>query len=219
MKSRIRHIFIFLPAIIFLGTAATMIAGYKARIWNVSARESYPASLISEGVTIAVNPLFNDALAAQVFDKDDIVTRGIMPLEVVIFNDNDHAIEVDGMSIQLIRDEERIRTLTPGEVVSRLYGKGRSMIGQPKARPPNEKAREDFDNKFLLHKPIAPHSNGGGFVYIPVYDVGNMASYLSTATVYIPNVYRQDDGCRLVFFEISLNAAFPAAGSLPASSR
>jgi hypothetical protein len=219
MKNRIKHILLFLPLIAFLGATATMIAGYKARIWNVSARESYPASLMSEGVTIAVNPLFNDALAAQVFDKDDIVTRGIMPLAVVIFNDNDHAVEVDGMSIQLIRDEERIRTLTPGEVVSRLYGKGRSMLGQPTARPPNEKALEDFDNKFLLHKPIAAHSNGGGFVYMPVYDAGNLASYLSTATVYIPNVYRKDNGSRLVFFEINLNAALPAAGSRNGSSR
>jgi hypothetical protein len=219
MKNKIKYFLLLLTAMVFLGTAATMVAGYKARIWNVNARESYPASLMSEGVTIAVNPLFNDALAAQVFDKDDIVTRGIMPLAVVIFNDNDHAIEVDGMSIQLIRAEERIHTLIPSEVVSRLYGHGRSMLGQPTSGPPNGKALEDFDNKFLLHKPIAPHSKGGGFVYMPVYDAGNLASYLSTAIVYIPNVYRQDDGSRLVFFEISLNAALPAAESPHGSSR
>jgi hypothetical protein len=218
MKYRIKYLLLFLPAMVFLGTAATMVAVYKARTWNVSARESYPASLMSEGVMIGVKPLFNDALAAQVFDKDDIVTRGIMPLEIVIFNDNDHAIEVDGMSIQLIRDEEHIRTLTPSDAVSRLYGGSKSLLGQPKSSLPNEKAREDFDNKFLLHKPIAPHSKGGGFVYMPVYDGGNLASYLSTATVYIPNVYRQDDGSRLVFFEISLNAALPAAGSRHGSS-
>ena len=218
MKYRIKYLLLFLPALVLWGTAATMIAGYKARIWNIGARESYPANLMSEGVTIAVNPLFNDALAAQVFDKNDIVTRGIMPLAVVIFNDNDHAIEVDGMSIQLIRDEERIRTVTPGEVVSRLYGSGKSLLGQPTSKFHNEKALEDFDNKFLLHKPIAPHSKGGGFVYLPVYNAGNLASYLSTASVYIPNVYRQDDGSRLVFFEISLNAALPVAGFLHGSS-
>jgi hypothetical protein len=32
--------------------------------------------------------LLHHALAAQVFDKDDIGTRGIMPLAIVIFNDN-----------------------------------------------------------------------------------------------------------------------------------
>jgi len=31
-----------------------------------------------------------------------IVTRGIMPLEIAIFNHNDYAIEVDGMSIRYI---------------------------------------------------------------------------------------------------------------------
>lgn len=219
MNNRIRYSLPFLTAIVFLCAVAPLLAGYKARIWNVNARESYPASLMSEGVTIAVNPLFNDALAAQVFDKDDIVTRGIMPLAVVIFNDNDHAIEVDGMSIQLIRDDERIRTLTPGEAVNRLYGKSRSMFGQPASGPGNEKAREDFSNKFLGHEPIAPHSKGGGFLYMPVYAAGNLASFLSMATVYIPNVYRKDDGSRLVFFEISLKAALPAAGSGHGSSR
>ena len=69
--------------------------------------------------------------------KDDIVTRGIMPLAIAIFNDNDHAIDVDGMSIHF---------------------------------------------QCLM-------------------------------------LYRQDDGSRLVFFEISLNAALPAAGSRHGSSR
>ena len=58
-----------------------------------------------------------------------------MPLEIIIFNDNDHAIEVDGMSIQ-----------------------------------------------------------------------------------YIPDVYRREDGSRLVFFEISVNDALPAAGPRYGSS-
>ncbi len=31
-----------------------------------------------------------------------IGARGIMPLEIVIFNDNDHAIKVDGLSIQSV---------------------------------------------------------------------------------------------------------------------
>jgi hypothetical protein len=210
MKKKIKRIRFFPAAIVLLCAAASVVAGYKARPWSVNARESYPASLTSEGVTIAVNPLFNDALAAQVFDKDDIVTRGIMPVAILIFNDNDYAVEVDGMSLQLLRDEDRIRTLSPGEVVGRLYGKSNPLTGQPASRPSNAKALEDFENKFLLHKPVGPHSKGGGFVYIPVRDVGNLVSYLSAALVYLPNVYRQDNGSRLVFFEINLNAALPS---------
>jgi len=53
-------------AILFLSALA--IGGYKARPWTIGAAESYPARLSSEGVTIAVQPLFQDALAARVFD-------------------------------------------------------------------------------------------------------------------------------------------------------
>ncbi len=209
MKNKTAYFLILLPATILVCSAVGLFAGYKSRTWSVNARESYSASLTSEGVTIAVQPLFNNALAAQVFDKDDIVTRGIMPLAIAVFNDNDYEVEVDGMSIELIRGEDRIRTLVPSEAVSRLFGKSRSLLGKPSGRPLNEKALEDFDKKFLMSLSVPPRGKGGGFLYIPVYDSGNLATYLSTAMVYIPNVYRQDDGSRLIFFEIGLNAALP----------
>ncbi len=48
---------------------------------------------LSEAITIAIEPLFTDTLAAQVCDKKDTVTRGIMPLIIAIFNDNDFMAE------------------------------------------------------------------------------------------------------------------------------
>jgi hypothetical protein len=212
MKNKSRYLLLFMPATVLLFAATSMVAGYKARTWSVNARESYYASLTSEGVTIAVQPFLNDAQAAQVFDKNDIVTRGIMPLAIIIFNDNDYPVEVDCLSIELIRDEDRIRTLTPAAVVGRLYGKSKSMLGQPSGKLSNEKALEDFNNKFLMNKPVPPHGKNGGFLYMRVYDTGNLESYISKATVYVPNVYRQDNGSRLIFFEISLSAAMPAPG-------
>jgi hypothetical protein len=61
----------------------------KQRSWQIRTADDYASRLTSEGVTIAVEPLFRDELAAVVFDKNDIVTRGIIPLAVVIFNGND----------------------------------------------------------------------------------------------------------------------------------
>jgi hypothetical protein len=62
-------------------------AGYNARPWRIRARDSCPARLASEGFTKAVEPLFQDSVADQVFDKDDMITSGIMPLAVAVFND------------------------------------------------------------------------------------------------------------------------------------
>jgi hypothetical protein len=193
--------------IVLVGSAGICLAGYKARNWSPNSRESYPASLTSEGVTIAADPLFNDALAARVFDKDDIVTRGIMPLAIVIFNDNDFPIEVDPLSIELIRDDDHMRTLKPKDAINRIYKKDKIRIGQSSLKVADEKAYDDFDEKFLMGKVIAPHSKGGGFIYLQIFSTKDMASYLSSATVYIPNVYRQDKGSRLIFFEIGMAPA------------
>jgi hypothetical protein len=185
-----------------------ILAGYKARDWNPKSRESYPASLTSEGVTIAVEPLFNDALAARIFDKDDIVTRGIMPLAIVIFNDNDFPVEIDALSIEIIREDDHIRTLMPKEAVNHLYKKDKYRFGQSTLKVADEKALKDFDDKFLMNKVIDPHGKGGGFLFMQIFSPKDLSSYLTTAAVYIPNVYRHDDGSRLIFFEISLDAAF-----------
>lgn len=192
-------------------TSGPAHAGYKARRWDVRAKETYPAKLTSEGVTIAVEPLFSDALAAQVFDKNDIVTRGIMPLAVAVFNDNDFAVEIDGMSIEIIHGRERLRTLTPNEVVYRLFRKQTSWINRPIPRVPrsqlNIDALEDFDSKFLMRKVVEPRSRGGGFLYFHIGGSADAASYLADSTVYIPDIYRLDDGSRLIYFEIELKPA------------
>jgi len=152
MNEKHRLFLIWVLGLTLLSVAAPIWAKYKAHPWSINARESYTASLTSEGVTIAVEPLFSDALAARVFDLDDMVTRGIMPLAIVIFNDNDFPVEVDGLSIQLIHDSDRIRTMYPNEVVNRLFRKDKGWISQPIPRASrselNKEALDDFDAKF-----------------------------------------------------------------------
>jgi hypothetical protein len=205
-----------LSALALVWTSGPVRAGYKARPWSVRVRDSYPAKLTSEGVTIAAEPLFTDALAARVFDKDDIVTRGIMPLGLIIFNDNDYPVEVEGSSIELIHGSDHLRTLMPNEVVYRLFRKDKSswipQIPRLSKSDPNSDALEDFDHKFLENKLVPPHGKEAGFLYLQMPEPKDLISYLSSATVYIPNVYRRDNGSRLVFFEIELDAAVNAGG-------
>jgi hypothetical protein len=212
MKYLSNLLLILLLGFVLFWSSGSGIAGYKSLDWNVSVRDKYPARLTSEGVTIAAEPLFTNALAAQVFDKKDIVTRGIMPLAIVIFNDNDYPIEVDGLSIELIRGDEHFRTLTPEEAVNRVFAKGKSIFAQSMPKVRNAEAQKDFNDKFLMDKTVGPHDKGGGFLYMRIYDPKELAAYLSTATVYIPHVYRGDDGSRLIYFEIELKAAVNAVG-------
>jgi hypothetical protein len=187
-------------------------AKYKTLSWNPKPRASYAASLTSEGVTIAVEPLYTDAAAAQVFDRSDMITRGIMPLTVVIFNDNDFSIEVDGMSVELIHKDQHIRTMPPNEVVYRLSRKEKAWRSQPMPKLSradlNTDALDDFDSKFLMNKSIPSHSSGGGFLFLHIPDSEDLASFLSQSLVYIPKIFREDKGSRLIYFEIELAPAF-----------
>jgi hypothetical protein len=197
----------WLLGLAFLLASTVSFAGYKARPWNIRQRESYSASLTSEGITIAVEPLFTDALAAQVFDKNDMVTRGIMPLAVVIFNDNNFPVTLNAATIVLNQGEDHFHSLPVNEVVHRLFQKGGKGTWIPRPFPRitvdkgNQDALEDFDNK------------SGGFLYLHIPGAGEMATYLSNARLYIPEVYRQDTGAKMIFFEIDLK---PAIDAVPA---
>jgi hypothetical protein len=202
--------------------SSTLLAGYKARPWQIRGSDSYASRLTSEGLTIAVEPLFRDDLAAVVFDKNDIVTRGIIPLAVAIFNGNDFPVRVDAESIELINGDDHLHTLQPGEVVARVFKKGNkgNWIPNPVPKVPtsgdgqNEEALMDFEHKFLAGRIIPPRASGGGFLYFPVSSSAP-DSYLLASRVYIPDVYRDDTGSQLIFFEIDLKPALEAAPAKP----
>ena len=184
------------------------VPGYKSRPWTIRDRESYPARLSSEGITIAVEPLYRDAMAEQVFDADDMVTRGIMPLAIVIFNDNDFPVEVDGLSIELLNGNNRIKSISPNDAAYLALKKDKSFFPQPVLRFPkgeqNINALADFEGKFLGHKIVGPHAKGGGFLYINTRNSVDIISLLAQSVVYIPNIYRLDNRSRMMYFEIEL---------------
>ncbi len=155
-----------------------------------------------------------DAEAAQVFDKNDIVTAGIMPLAIIIFNDNDFAVRVESDSIEVILADEHVHTLAPAVVVNELFKKGRHQgYGVPSSRMPgsgdsgNPEALRDFELKFLGSKVVPAHGKEGGFLYIHPPVSKDLRPYLSKARVYIPDIYREDNGSKMIFFEFDLKPA------------
>jgi hypothetical protein len=195
-------------------------AAYKARPWTPRAVDTYPSRLASEGVTIAADPLFTDALAGKVFDKGDVVSRGILPVAVIISNNNDFLIEVEGGAIELILGEEQLTTLEPERVVQRLFSESRepSPIRNPipipvprNTRQQNKDALTDFNYKFLRTRRVEPHATAGGFLYMPVPTIADLRAGLAGAKLYVPKIYRRDNGSEMMFFEIELKAAMDAA--------
>jgi len=208
----------FLIAGALAATCTVAMAAYKARPWSPRARESYRAVQTSQGVTIAVDPLFRDNLAAQVFDKSDIVTRGIMPVAIIVFNDNDYPVEINGNSIDLILGGEHLRALPPDHFIPALFKKGASKLGSLNPLPRGTSvdtttadAQEDFEHKFLASKIVAPHASAGGFLYFRIPQSPTLPEQLSSATIYVPDLLRSDNNTRLMYFEIDVKPAVEAA--------
>jgi hypothetical protein len=203
---------------LFIFIAVTAAAGtclaYKAPKWEPGTRESYPAFLASEGVTIAAEPLYTDELAARAFDKKDMITRGIMPLAVVIFNENDFPVDVSGLDIELIHNDRpdiRIKTMSPNEVTWRLSQRDKKWqtqrIPRLSQRELDRNMLEDFDNKFLMGKTVAARGKAGGFLYLHPPENESVVEFLSGAMLYIPKIHRLDNGSRMIYFEIPLAPA------------
>ncbi len=218
---RLRAGYLF-ASLLLVSVSSMLLAGYKARAWQIRAADSYASRLTSEGLTIAVEPLFRDDLAAVVFDKNDIVTRGIIPLAVAIFNGNDFPVKVDADTAELINEDDRRHTLQPVEVVTRVFQKSKkgNWIPQPIPRvstgeAKNEEALMDFEHKFLGGKVIPAHASGGGFLYFAV-PASDVTSYIAASRLYIPDVYRDDNGSKMIFFEIELK---PSVEATPAPQR
>jgi hypothetical protein len=146
-----------------------------------------------------------------------MVTRGIMPLAIVIFNENDFPVMVGGESVQLINGDDRVRTLTPEEVVHRLFSKEKKNVWIPNPVPKlptqnrsNNEALEDLDHKFLQGKVVEPHNKGGGFLFLHLPESKDIRGYVSRAKVYLPEIYRHDTGASMIFFEVDLKPAVDA---------
>jgi hypothetical protein len=141
-----------------------------------------------------------------------------MPLAIVIFNSNAFPVEVNGLTTELLWQEDRQRTMDPIDVVQRLYeSKPSKKIVVPIPIPKitimksHAEACQDFKDKFLGVKQVEPNSTAGGFLFIKTTGVTDVRKTLEAAKIYIRNLYGKD-GDPMMFFEIDLK---PAIDSLP----
>jgi hypothetical protein len=208
---------LFCGLLVWILPITHLFAGYKSKPYVPLSIESYPSRLTSEGLTVAVDPMFTDALAAKAFDKKDIVASGIMPLAIIISNSNSFAVEIDGASIELLVKGDRIRPVSPEQAVMRVF---QHTLPSQEVRVPspipfprvtvytsNADALDDFNKKHFGVKRIEPNSVVAAFIYVPVKVLASLPEALSEAQIYIPDLYRTDNNKRMMFLEIDLQPA------------
>jgi hypothetical protein len=173
---------------------------------------SYARRQSGEGITVGVEVFRGRDKIKQAFPKADLEKFGIVPVLVVIANDNDHVVHLDRLQVELITSDRQQIKPTPAEEVllpprvqrpeltprpSPIPGIGR---GNRSGRRPNEEA-EVVEREFVAPV-LAARSNANGFFY---FRLGKGPDRLTGAKLYLGGMRNAQTGREVLYFEIPLD--------------
>lgn len=202
--------------------ACPIQAGYKVKPFSTGHAKSYLAFDSHDKISIAAEPYDRSEKVLGVFDRDPSRENFVTVL-IVVSNDSDDEIEVNGMEVELANTKTHTLHTTPTEDVVReiFYPKDRRRSSPGKigiggvglgGNPQKDfiNARADFLSKELGDKFVPPHSTAYGFVF---YETPELGAAFVGGKIYIPKVRirRSADpkqvGRELLFYEIDLKPA------------
>ena len=197
-------------SILLLAAALATLPAQDGR-WEPRPAASYSNRLASEGVTVAVELFQGHDKIKQAFPKTDLQKLGILPVLVVIANDNDHALQLDRVRVQLITSDRQPINPTEAEDVLRT---GRVQkpnltprpspiprIGRNPAGRRQSEQGEVGDREFVAPV-IAAHATAHGFFY---FRLGKGPDRVSGAKFYLNGIRNAKTGKEILYFEISLD--------------
>ena len=174
--------------------------------------EGYPSHQIAEGLAIAVQPYTSDQHCNLVFEYKGLVSKGVLPVLIVIENRGSETVQIRGEDIYLTLHEEferQVRPLELRQVVGKLEKKKKRSIPLPFPRSlgvggSGNKKLDQLQSRFFDMKLIPPSQNDYGFVY---YDLSGKQMLATLKNVYLPEITNVETREQLMFFEISLKTA------------
>ncbi|MBI1895045.1 MAG: hypothetical protein HYS04_00715 [Acidobacteria bacterium] len=163
---------------------------------------SYETRQTTEGVTIAAVPYDREELTKAAFDKLDPNKHGVLPVLVIIQNDNKHAIRLDGMQVAYVAaDRSRIEA-TPAKDVPYLEAPRRPKmppgpIPGIRLSKKNPLAAPEIEQRAFAARMLPPGDSAHGFFYFQTRPRGG-------SKLYISGLQDASSGQDLFFFEIPL---------------
>lgn len=195
--------------------AGQLLAGAVAPRYKpveIRAKEAgeYAAHQEFQNLVIAAYPCDTRHKARQLFDTDKFAEKRILPVLIVVENNNEFVVSLDGRAIFLIDSAgTQHRPMHYLDVLADLNNKRRPPIstiepsgqgrrGTRKTRLASEEMLADFEQKDFGEKLIAPFTKDFGVVF---YEIPWDGWDLSKSRFYLPDVYNFSAKEPLVFFE------------------
>jgi hypothetical protein len=193
---------------------STAFAGYKSQKVKLDPAGSYACHLKQGTLTIAADPYQPWEKLKTAFDLKELDQMGVIPIQVVLTNDGEDTIVVDGREIHLLDGKNRsIEGMDVEDVVRVVMGKSAPPTQKNPSKSPLPFPRSggrrgdifeietDLTNKSLGEVRVAPKSTLGGFLYFQLPEnQRNLHGY----KVYVPEIRNLRSGEPLLFFEIDL---------------
>ena len=189
-------------------------AGYKSQKVRVEPAGSYACHLKQGTLTIAADPYQSWEKLKTVFDLKELDQMGVIPIQLILTNEGDDTIAVDGREIHLLDGKNHsIEGMAVEDVLRVVMGKyAPTATKSPSKSPlpfPRSSGRRadifeietDLNNKSLGEVRISPKSTVGGFLY---FRLPENQRDLRGYKVYVPEIRNLRSGEELIFFEIDL---------------
>lgn len=187
---------------------AALAAKYKIKPLEPRPAAEYAAHQDFQNVVIGAFAAFAEEEVLTLFDSKKVHEKKVLPVLVVIENNNSFPLQVRDRSIFLIlKDGTNVPTMPAGEAFLQIvlkkppssYGTHPGvMIGQLRRR--NQNLYDDIEHKSLGERLIAPHDSDYGVVFFPRPSEEEMEDL----RLYLPEVENVSTSEELIFFEFAL---------------
>jgi hypothetical protein len=198
--------FIFKRLALVLSIATAFAADKQPPPFKAGPANSYPSHQTNDKITMGVDPYVIGDKVKVAFGKVDPYQYGILPVLVVLENDSDVSIRLDGMKAEYVGPNGDRVEATPARDVRYAKGPQRpSVIGGPAGAAPKIFGKKnpldawEIEGHALSAQMLPPGQAASGFLY---FETGLQRG----ATIYIRGLTEAKSGKELVFFELPLSS-------------
>ena len=195
---------LFLVVSVFLLVGSTGLAKYKIKGLQIKPALEYVSHQDFQNIVIAAYPYETETRILELFDTDKLYKRQILPVLVVIENNNEFAIQIHEQDVVLIAgDGTHFPSLPYQVVLLHILNKPlTSYSTQPDflKKTVDKEMFMDFEHKAFGEKLIAPGGSDFGVVFYWLPRKDNLPG----ARLYLPEIVNISDGEPLMFFEFEL---------------
>jgi hypothetical protein len=203
--------FVFKRLALLLSITAAFAADKQPPPFKPGPADSFTSHQTNDKVTMGVDPYVIGDKVKVAFGKVDPYQYGVLPVLVVVQNDSNVSIKLDGLHAEYVGPNGDRVDATPAHDVRYAVGPKRpSVIDGPAGAAPkifgkkNPLDEWEIEGHAFAAQMLPPGQTASGFLY---FETGLQRG----ATIYVRGMTDASSGKELLFFELPLSSDSPQA--------